>query len=158
MLLTSCCLFFWFPPSGLQLRSLKLPERRLVYDEVMSTAFSFPLTSLDLSYFFYISGKGVAKLPSMTHLTSLSLAHTKLTDAGMPPLQGSLCVFVCVCVCVCMSLCVCVCVSVCLCVCVRVCPCVERECICVCMCVCTILIPGHYHLFCPSVKLSGFAN
>ena len=94
---------------GLSLTSLKLPDRNLCFDVTMEPIASefnkqieqqskqpnifcyflgFPLTSLDLTDYLHITDVGVACLVSMTSLTSLSLSRTKLTDAGMPFLQG----------------------------------------------------------------------
>ena len=49
----------------------------------------FPLTSLDLTDYLQVTDLGVACLTPMTSLTSLSLSRTKLTDRGMPYLEGS---------------------------------------------------------------------
>ncbi len=48
----------------------------------------FPLISLDLSDYLNITDAGISCISTMTSLTSLSLARTKLTDAGMPFLEG----------------------------------------------------------------------
>lgn len=50
----------------------------------------FPLTSLDLMDYCYVSDVGVANVVSMATLTTLSLSKTKLTDTGMQSVSGSI--------------------------------------------------------------------
>ncbi len=71
----------------------------------------FPLASLNLMDYCYVTDVGVACLTGMNTLMELSLGRTKLTDNGMVFLQG---------VCVHAPLHACVCVHK------RVCPCVHR--------------------------------
>ncbi len=73
---------------GMKLQSLKLPERSVFSDSAMSVVCEFPLTSLDLSDCLKITDRGISCLASMSTLSSLSLARTKLTDVGMPYLKG----------------------------------------------------------------------
>lgn len=49
----------------------------------------FPLTSLDLMDYCYVSDVGVANIVSMATLTTLSLSKTKLTDTGMQSVAGT---------------------------------------------------------------------
>ena len=44
--------------------------------------------SLDLSDYLNVTNVGISYLATMTMLTSLSLSRTKLTDEGMPFLEG----------------------------------------------------------------------
>lgn len=48
------------------------------------------MVSLDLSDYLHITDFGISCVAGMTSLTSLSLSRTKLTDAGMPFLEGIL--------------------------------------------------------------------
>ena len=48
----------------------------------------FPLTSLNLMDYCYVSDVGVAKIVTMATLTELSLSKTKLTDSGMHSVAG----------------------------------------------------------------------
>ena len=48
----------------------------------------FPLTSLNLMDYCYVSDVGVANIVSMTTLTTLTLSKTKLTDTGMHCVAG----------------------------------------------------------------------
>ena len=47
-----------------------------------------PLVSLDLMDYCHVTDLGIAFLSSMNSLTHLSLSRTKLTDNGMPFIQG----------------------------------------------------------------------
>ena len=47
-----------------------------------------PLVSLDLMDYCHVTDRGIAFLSSMNSLTHLSLSRTKLTDNGMPFIQG----------------------------------------------------------------------
>jgi hypothetical protein len=49
----------------------------------METISKFPLTSLNLMDYCYISDVGVAQIITMTTLIELNLSKTKLTDTGM---------------------------------------------------------------------------
>lgn len=74
--------------AGLKLRTLRLPDRSVLFDDDMAVVCGFPLTSLDLSDYLNITDRGISQVSSMRHLISLSLARTKLTDDGMPYLRG----------------------------------------------------------------------
>ena len=56
--------------------------------ELFSSPPEFPLSSLSLMDYCPITDAGVACIVGMHTLTELSLSRTKLTDDGMPFLEG----------------------------------------------------------------------
>ena len=65
--------------------SLSIPPALYVY----TYHIEFPLTSLNLMDYCYVSDVGVANIVSMTTLTELTLSKTKLTDIGMHCVAGN---------------------------------------------------------------------
>ena len=76
----SCsCLASPLPPS---------PTLPPLYMRISLFGLEFPLTSLNLMDYCYVSDVGVANIVSMTTLTELTLSKTKLTDVGMHCVAG----------------------------------------------------------------------
>ena len=70
--------------------SLSLPPSPPLSHAHTNNTPGFPLVSLDLMDYCHVTDLGIALLSSMSNLTHLSLSRTKLTDNGMPFIQGQL--------------------------------------------------------------------
>ncbi|KAJ8047393.1 UBX domain-containing protein 4 [Holothuria leucospilota] len=74
--------------SGLELKSLTLPDRHTTTDEGLRHIAGMPLHSLDLTDYIHITDKGIEHVGKIKSLQKLSLSNVKVTDGSMQHIAG----------------------------------------------------------------------